>query len=409
MFWLAESLKGVPYDVFDVHQGIITLDLGVYLHEYNSAANQNLLFTMERFTEFLDSPYFRMGLAGPLGMKGNIVFSTSLHGIALGQNSMKPDYDCCVGDDALSFVFSHMFALFVRYVNLLGSINQDKFSIVRSISSDPGRTTAFKFLKRPLDLSGLGVPTLGVLNFFPDVASVLFPDGDGFHTLEPGSTWIIRCRTFVTQVAKFSTLLAEHGFLIESWEVGGQDLYEDTDYLISCFTLVYNTLGLPVGGAKPGLVILNPEEDIWEVLDVWVPPLTPELFLEGWVSACYWRFQGEDIEVPWVASRKPPPEEAYVGMTFYATGDFKELALLQALGELKSELLKRTVRFDEYYMKYLKGLLDRPHKEYEVFLYKYTVVEVNPSWNDLFRIYYSNDIDGHNILDNMTTVSSVFS
>jgi hypothetical protein len=211
----------------------------------------------------------------------------------------------------------------------------------------------------------------------------------------------------VSQVSRFSVLLAKHGFIVETWDMT-LDLYDDTDYLIACFKMIYNSLGLPTDGAKPGYAVFNPEENAYEILDLWVPPLTPELFLEGWVSACYWRFQGEDVEVGWTSAPMPPPLEIFAGMTFFATGNFHELALLEALGDLRSKILKKMVRFDTAYFKYLKGLLDRPHTSYEVFLYEFTVVEVNPHWYDLIHRYYPS-IDGHDILDNMTVVESLFS
>jgi len=390
--------------VFDVHQGVITLDLGEYLHQYNQFANVHMEFTMERFSKYFADPKFRMGLGGALGIKGNIVFSTSLHGIALGQNTMTPDYDCCVGDDALAIVFSHLFAVFVRFVNLLGSINDTKFSIVRRAHEDPTRSTSFKFVKRPLDLTSTGVPCLGLLDFFPDIASVLFPDGDGYHTLPPGSSSMYRLRSFVSQLSRFSIVLARQGFVVDNWDAGHLDLYADTEFLISCFTKCYNLLGLPVDGAKPGLEVYNADEDAFEILDLWVPPLVPELFLEGWIAACYWRYQGEEIEVPWCTSRKPPPLEVFPMMTFTATSDIPALALLEALGELESSTIRRTVRFDALYRRYLDTFYEnRPYDERnESHLRSYRIIKVNPSWFDLFQQYYEASNDCHDILDNMT-------
>jgi hypothetical protein len=226
------------------------------LREYNEFANQYCTFSVERFDNRLDNPMFHMGQSGPLGIKGNIVLSTALHGLALADITGTPDNDCVVGDDALTQVLTLLLSMFITCVNNLGTINPTKFSILKPTIVDPLSSTRFKFLKRPLHVTDR--PVLGILDFFPDVATILYPEGDGVHTIPPGSSFYIRMTSFVMQVCRYSLIVSRPDRVISSLD---EVFADDERRVMEVFRLCYKELGLPLDGAPPGHRVYDPDSD----------------------------------------------------------------------------------------------------------------------------------------------------
>jgi len=402
-FYLAEALKGLHMHVYDPFLGVIPIELGSYLHAYNYTINHTCEVDSQRFDLLVDRGSFHMGLAGPLGAKGNIVLSTVAHGVGLAAHSMNPEGDCVVGDDALTYVLKHQFMLFVRFVNLLGRINSNKFSKIRSFFDDPHRESAFKFLKRPLDLSPMEIPALGILDFFPDFASVLFPEGDGFHTTLP-SSFSTRVHSFISQVSRLCNLVRRH----PPKEVDHVLLSLNEDHLVlSILQKVYSEMGLPIVGSPPGYCIYNPEEDCDEEIILWIPPVDDDTaFSEGWIDALYWRFGGQEVVVQERGAFTPPPLRTFVSDEFVASSDVPGLQMMVDLGFISRRQLRTTVVFDEVLRDFLKNFddasMDRP------IISMYTVIRENPHWYDVFSPLYESENDGHDILENMSVLSSVF-
>lgn len=404
LYHLANRFKGTRVDVYDPFMGVVSRDLGDIVHEYNQFVNEHCLVSVERFEKLCESAYIRMGQGGALGAKGNITFSTALHGFALADITSKLT-DCVVGDDALSIIALQFLDVFRRAVNVLGFINDDKYSAVLPISVDPLRSTSFKFLKRPLDVDGQHIPTLGELDFFPDIASVLFPEGDGFHTLPPSSTYHSRVTAFISQVSRYSRLVSRHG----DGTIYDQIYQEDIMRSLNTFGIVYDRLGLPREGHPPGFSVIDPLTREPHQLRLFIPPLDPELLRVGWLQLCYSVFQGALFEVPELASTIVPPFEVEVGQHFYCTSDIKECTMLYDLGYMERKESKITVRFDEKYKTRLETFLDsKPEENDEHLLYEYYVVKECPHWGDLMSRFQPIEICGREILENVTAVHSVF-
>lgn len=404
LFWLANQFDGTFLSVYDPFQGVRELDMGQYIREYNTYANQYMEFSVERFDRKSDT--FFMGLSGALGIKGNIVFSTALHGIALADITKTPDNDCCVGDDALTSIFRDFLPLFVDRVNALGHINIDKFNVILPTSLDPLRKSSFKFLKRPLDLDGNDFPSLGSLDAFPDIASILYPEGDGIHTVHPGVDRQSMVVTFIMQLCRFSLVtsrrLAENA--IEE-SIYGSDI-EDCTLL---FQRVYETLGLPTDGHAPGYIMPCTEGSDGYTINLFIPPVdTVSLITIGWIEACFAAFNGQVFLAPQTCTPIPMPLEHYLGQVFFATSDQKPLNFMVDMGYLEAEKVMTYTTFDHRFKSILERQTDILLTENEEpLIMQFTVISECLHYYDIAMFYVADEV-GQDMSESLSMASSVF-
>jgi hypothetical protein len=382
LYYLGLSFHGVDVDVYDPFVGVKSIDLGSLISDYNEFANHYCLFSVERFDKFIDNPVFRMGQSGALGIKGNIVFSTSLHGLALADITGNWQSDSVVGDDALCYIFTSFLKLFISCVNNLGSINEDKFSSVLNPLDDPLRLSSFKYLKRPLSLYPSG-PVLGSLDFFPDLASVFFPDGDGIHTVVEGTSKLDTIVTLCSQICRYSLITSR-----ASADVYSEIFAEEEHLVLLLFRAAYEKLGLPIEGHAPGfcveLTVPGCSKE-YATLHSFIPPIDSDVLItSGWISVCYARFGGELFEVPDISANIPPPEDHYQGQVFMATSS-KTLTMLVGLGFLTQKIVLRVVHFDIAYANYLEEVTRESYDSGEEMMYTYTVESECPHYYDLVR------------------------
>jgi len=334
MFWLAESVGDVAVAVLDVFHGVIEYPLRKILHAYNLAVNHHQMFSIERFQRAEESILLRQGRSGSLGVKGNIVFSTTLHGLALADITGTPDDDCCVGDDALARVRAYFITIFISCVNNLGDINPTKFTTIQPLDpldDTPHLSEQYKFLKRPLNIDiDSHIPTLGSLDFFPSIADALFPLGDGVHTATPGYSAFQSARTFAMQVGRY---FRQHCNGINP-AISLRE--EDLQFILGGFQEAYSRYGLPFTGGVPGDFDVKWGNDMCRVGDFYCPPVdTPWCFDTPWMEILLDRFYGRRVSTPITCGGTiPPPLESEVGSFFRATSDVKVLQLGVDLGFL---------------------------------------------------------------------------
>jgi len=388
MFWLAEAVGDLVIPVLDVFHGIIDVPLKNLLHSYNESVNQHQMFSLERFQQ-MEEEYstIHQGRSGSLGVKGNIVFSTTLHGLALADITGTPDADCCVGDDALCRVRAWHLAVFIQCVNALGDINPSKFITIRPTDpeSETSRLTEqFKFLKRPLNLDDSNTPVLGRLDFFPSVADALFPEGDGIHTTTPGYSSFGSAKTFAMQVGRFYALHCN----TDDITILARE--EDLESLIGLFQEVYRVKGLPIGGGVPGCFDVTCGEYPRRG-DFFCPPVdTIASFREPWMEVILYRFYGQTITLPvTVGGSIPPPLDVCTGQVFRASSDVQILSLLVDLGVLEKTVELHSVVFDGSVCDDVWERLTGKIKDIEPILCSFEVVSPIPSWyNDVVSYEY---------------------
>lgn len=410
MFWLAESVGDVRVHVLDVFRGVVDYPLRDILHSYNTAVNQHQAFSIERFQEAEEAILLRQGRSGSLGVKGNIVFSTTLHGLALADITGTPDEDCCVGDDALAKIRAWILSIFITCVNNLGGINPTKFTTIRPLA--PGEETSvyveqFKFLKRPLNIDpDTHIPRLGVLDFFPSIADALFPEGDGVHTVTPGTSHYKSARTFAMQVGRYFRLHCNDKYASILFR------QEDLEFILGGFQEVYWRFGLPLEGGLPGDFVVrwgqghNSREG-----DFYCPPVDSIwCFDTPWMELLLNRFYGHRVSTPiTVGGTIPPPLEISPGLRFRATSDVKVLQLGVDLGFLEKTVETQWEFFDQGVATRIWEKMMEGGKDLEPLYCTYEVVAPSPSWWYDIVAYEYPDILDEDPLSTVERISSVMS
>jgi hypothetical protein len=377
LFWLSEACMGKTITLLDVREGLVDRDLGEILQEYNDVVNHYQAFSIERFATWLDTnpSILRQGRNGSLGVKGNIVLSTTLHGVALADLTSTPDSDLCVGDDALSKIYSFLLDSFISCVNNLGEINPDKFTTIPYLPQQSPHYHQYKFLKRPLFVTVDGEPILGTLDFFPSIADALYPQGDGIHTSKPGYTLTGAARTFAMQWGRFLRLvqLSEQNTSVcdES----------ELEFVLRGVQLVYKRFGLPIGGATPGnFVVRDFETETDSMGEYFLPPCdTVLVFGRDWMEDLLFRFHGQLVTLPVLTVEQEVPQSLFEGQVFTCQTGIAVFGLMESLGMLSSRANTRWVEFDEEVLAMMLAMMDGQKDDDLKVEMTYTVLSV-PHW-----------------------------
>lgn len=413
LFHLADAMSGTPVDILDVRHGVMQIDLGDLIRDYNNEVNIHQGIDLRRIFEGAEDNEFFQSHNGSLGVQGNIVFSTCLHGIALGGITDNPEEDSCVGDDALAKILKATLLLFITCVNNLGYINQDKFvTIEKPPQEDPQRQAreSYKYLKRPVSVDVFGQIITGDLDFFPSFADALHPQGDGIHTSTVSRESEKLIRTFVMQWGRFLHLHCKTHHL--SWT-----LENDLLVILSCVQAVYGKYGLPRSGAIPGVSVKVEygegkfSEYRWETLNAFVPPCDSlDVFETDWLEQVYTSFAGRTLNRPVrVGGEILIPFATRVGDRFTVTSNQPLLRLLEALGHVDVEPVVREVQFDDVLLRKLQSeFYDQPEGDVERMLVDVTVNSLPEWYFDVASRYYPDP----SLVEPMKveqTITSVFS
>lgn len=300
LYYLAGELEGIQIDVLDVFLGVTSIDLGEYIRSYNQAVNELQEVQVNRLFHGVDD-YIRQGRSGSLGTQGNIVFSTTLHGLHLGEFSRTPFEDSCVGDDALVAIMANLLPLFIAHINVLGTIHPEKFtSLVRGETALKQNEQAFKYLKRPITVDMSGEIRTGLLDAFPDLFTAIGYETDSFRDSQ-NLTLEDRRKGLVTQWSRF---LVIH----QNDPVRLSYALEDHLYLLlELIGVCYDVLGIPREGCIPSHKLGR--GDWKEVAHMYAPPCDDlDVFTVNWMDLLYQRYADDDIVVPFSTESVVGPE-----------------------------------------------------------------------------------------------------
>lgn len=351
LFFLADSLIGVPMRCLDVRVGVVEYDVGEYLQNYNQVVNQHQEFDLRRFVKpSHEGAIYNQGRSGSLGVQGNIVFSTLLHGILLGSLSGTPDADSCVGDDALVVISQSVFPIFIEHIRKIGIIHTEKFTTFRLPPPDDptmaGRQQ-FKYLKRPITVDFTGRIITGELDFFPSLADFLFPEGDGIHSSMGEPDMLKRLRSLCTQWGRFL-------FLNENSIHLANTLDTDLDLIVSSVAACYRQVGLSLAGGVPGDSLALPDAKLGIAqIDFLAPPCdSVNVFETNWVDTLLASRYGELIRQP-VRLQGSIPADPYcsLGSRFRVTSDSKIVRLMVDLGFMVTENVEEETEFDNHFVR----------------------------------------------------------
>lgn len=96
---LADFCQGYDMEVFDGQEGVISVDMGELIRDYNRM-NQHPDYSLERVDQIYEDLESYHNIAGFLGVYGNLMFSTFVHGGSLLQLLESLDQGNVAGDDA---------------------------------------------------------------------------------------------------------------------------------------------------------------------------------------------------------------------------------------------------------------------------------------------------------------------
>lgn len=165
---LAAFCQDTFVTILDTHVGLIHVNLGALLQEYNETCNVfpefEIADALRDLVGFSDEIYAHQ-CAGFLGVHGNLASCTVLHGLHLVQITGSYDRCSCVGDDALGImeitvaqdkeegeiVPLDSVHLTLDAIRTIGEIQREKTRVFDPITEDEHDDHRWAYLKRSLD------------------------------------------------------------------------------------------------------------------------------------------------------------------------------------------------------------------------------------------------------------------
>lgn len=273
---LSHFCEGTFVEIVDTHRGILQIDLGELIREYNDTCNKKAEFLIHRFREDDFSPLYHEN-AGFLGVYGNIVSSTVLHGLIATQIDGDFSKAKCVGDDAMIRRVSHPgsvpISTLIERLAIFGVISAEKSTswVSKPLDEDDSNAT-WPYCKRPLFRHGsrmilepgVFLPIFGRLLEFRDNARIM----EGEDSEDPIKLLVTQTRSAFRQ---FRSLLDFQGVR-----------FSDYTLLISYLGTLYSYHGVPLEGCLPTDTFISKRRRISGLLvpcidyiaideDEWVP------------------------------------------------------------------------------------------------------------------------------------------
>jgi hypothetical protein len=305
--YLARQLEDITFRALDVFEGIVEINLGEYIQQYNETINHNAEYDVSRLDLCELSFILWQTRSGMLGAQGNIGFATLLHGLSISGVSDQPHSNCVVGDDAMLRTWATLIALAIARVNVLGSIEASKFHIwetpdMYSLSGqDDYDLQQWQFLKRPTNVDGTGKITTGRLPVFPNLAEILL-EPDRFHVTygretDPFKQFI----RFAKEWGRFITRLN-----LESVEVN----HDEVDLILIPIRAVYQRFNVPQTGLPIGAYLECTPKSYGNV-PIIIPPCTARVFDEDWIDLHCEYYTGTTVTLPVLVDYSIPPGPCY--------------------------------------------------------------------------------------------------
>jgi hypothetical protein len=377
----AQFLEGTMVKVFDTSRGILEVDLGHLVHQYNDACNQNGEFCVTRIFDSMgvssgEYVVLEHKVAGMLGVFGNIVGCTALHGIVGVQICGGDENGNFIGDDAgIACLEMERFEVYQikESVRSIGEIADEKYEIFEGNDEEYEDSDSWHYTKRPIGVEQGGIKH-GWMPEFPLLAPARGLNLD--HVTVKLPEFRLRRRIFVRQVTRFLNSLTAH-----------QDEVSEEDWDLVQFILkdCYRKLQLPIYGAIPKLenrwIDGRPHGDDVVV----VPPILPDVLKKGWRQVLQ---ENRDtlsgtMRIPRFDMEDQLPRELTEGALFVYRSE-KVLSVLDKMHVVDKRLLveERLVTEEslERYFDYIDGNL-RP-------LYEYQVLRDYSPWSSYVDLMY---------------------
>jgi hypothetical protein len=265
---LADYCKGTPITCLDTFIGLVQHDLGEMLEEYNNEINILPEMDLTRILQVQDGQQIdQHKKSGMLGVYGNIVFSTALHGIFLSFLTGTFERASVVGDDAAGIITEEEWQIpsILKRLQSLGHVHPEKVE-EWGPDCDVSDSHGWQFLKRPLDRIANNV-FIGRLLDIPLAIYGAEPEND-LHTVDAGSLKE-RITAIVSQVSRLLDRL--HQFESSLNE-------ESIDFALRYCQILFKSQSLPITGALPPYH----HRDLGEPIHLVMPILARESVSRPW-------------------------------------------------------------------------------------------------------------------------------
>jgi len=371
---LGQFCRGTGVDIFDTHRGLVRKDLGDILIRYNDVCNTECLFSLERVDEGDGSErvILRHEVAGLLGVFGNIVSSTALHGVTGISIAGSEDFINTIGDDAAGRYEDMERGDIMTAVRSIGEIADEKFIVWEEDAELWEEDQSWHYVKRPIRVRS-GLVDQEWMPEFPMLGLTLhkYPS----HITVKRADVTTRRRVFIKQTCRFLSSLILHPVTDDDQQIIFDILQE-----------AYRRLRLPVHGAfpnryaKPSADRSLPYPD--QVLAV--PPITRDIFVTNWWQVLKAKqFETGYVTVPQVEGEDDVPEELEEGLTFVHRSD-RVLGILEKINVLrKRPLYEERLLSDETLQILDEVMIGRSHV-----LFEYYVCERYDPWRSVYNRNY---------------------
>jgi hypothetical protein len=364
MSCFGEWCRGTKVTLVDTFEGMIERDLGELLLEYNESVNYRALMDLTRIYEVPGGgERFIMAhqKSGMLGVYGNIVWSTGLHGLFLTFLAGSFSAANVVGDDAGGLFKKREWSVLdlLETLKLLGAVNAEKLEVWEDGRTN-GYSTGWQFLKRPVDRIANHLVT-GLLFDLPLAVYVTGATSD-IHTADLGDLRS-RIKAFIMQTCR----LFDRMHIYES-RISEDEIEFALTYLSAC----YRSFRLPPEGSLPPFTHSSLEKS----LPLAIPILSRESISRPWLDVLIDESGGRLFSLPRGSFYELDLESFIsVGQEFDCTTK-KLLSLAEDLEYLEKRKTIVWYRLDDMSSKLLRcfveGLL-RP-------VYTYTYISEPPLW-----------------------------
>lgn len=210
---LADFCHGTPVTIVDTSSGIVTLDLGDMVRDFNNACNLFPQFDVSGIAKVFDpdeEELIRTHTCGMLGVAGNISSCTLVHGLHLAVLLGSLEKSKVVGDDAFywKLLSKAMRQELAQDLSSIGRISLPKMEFWPPPSGEDTEDRAWHYVKRPIERFEDHIIT-GKQVVWPSYMTLLGRT-DSLHTVRTPDSLYTELKRFSSMMLSFVLQLSRY-------------------------------------------------------------------------------------------------------------------------------------------------------------------------------------------------------
>lgn len=360
--------------ILDTFEGPRRVNLGLLLKQYNEQVNFECPYDVTRILGLEEPLILHMASSGPLGVPGNIVSSTTTHGIVQAEITGSVDRGNAIGDDAIGLR------------EKMGLIGKDEcLEMHRSIGAierskmcwwcrNSTSGCAWHYVKRPLDR----IEDYIVQGWMPDFPNypVLLGIKDDNHTV-PVMEFETRRAMCAKQVGRFFDRIVRSSYEPSSDDIG---------ISLNILRYLYFRLQLDERGSWPDASKHRKGRSSKKLQYHFVPPLLERCFTESWLRIL---LDERPVDAIVLLPREDEgemelPDTILPGDSFVWRGS-RILGAMDLMGKIEKRKIYDEVLVNDAMYERIMKLVGGSAR----LLYRYTCIDVIPFWEDLLLFFPS--------------------